>query len=227
MERSILMNLKLLAATAAGALTLALAGSASALTTYTLDLGNAAISGYPAPYGSVAINLLNSTTATVSFTAANTGGYYYFFTGAQAADVNVNATSWTLSGLTENGAGTLSDGGGNQVDGHGYFNQTTDLTDGFTDRSTAISFTLTNTGGTWASDSVVLIGNNLGHTVGAHIGVCTNAACTGDFAATGFATTGGGGGVPEPATWAMMILGFGGIGALMRRRRTQLASAFI
>ena len=29
-----------------------------------------------------------------------------------------------------------------------------------------------------------------------------------------------GGDVPEPATWAMMILGFGGVGALMRRRRT-------
>jgi hypothetical protein len=25
--------------------------------------------------------------------------------------------------------------------------------------------------------------------------------------------------VPEPATWAMMIVGFGGVGALMRRRR--------
>ena len=30
------------------------------------------------------------------------------------------------------------------------------------------------------------------------------------------ATTGG---VPEPATWAMMILGFGGVGAMVRRRR--------
>ena len=26
--------------------------------------------------------------------------------------------------------------------------------------------------------------------------------------------------VPEPATWAMMILGFGGVGAILRRRRT-------
>ena len=26
------------------------------------------------------------------------------------------------------------------------------------------------------------------------------------------------GAVPEPATWAMMILGFGGVGALLRRR---------
>jgi len=35
----------------------------------------------------------------------------------------------------------------------------------------------------------------------------------------------GAGGVPEPATWAMMIVGFGGVGALMRRRRIQLTTA--
>ena len=28
-----------------------------------------------------------------------------------------------------------------------------------------------------------------------------------------------GGGVPEPATWALMIMGFGGAGVLLRRRR--------
>jgi hypothetical protein len=31
--------------------------------------------------------------------------------------------------------------------------------------------------------------------------------------------------VPEPATWAMMLLGFGGIGIAMRRRRRTLAKA--
>lgn len=31
---------------------------------------------------------------------------------------------------------------------------------------------------------------------------------------------GAAGGVPEPATWAMMLLGFGGIGMTMRRRRS-------
>lgn len=31
--------------------------------------------------------------------------------------------------------------------------------------------------------------------------------------------------VPEPATWAMMLVGFGGIGALLRRRRQQTAFA--
>ena len=29
--------------------------------------------------------------------------------------------------------------------------------------------------------------------------------------------------VPEPASWALMILGFGGVGALMRRRRSDVA----
>jgi hypothetical protein len=35
------------------------------------------------------------------------------------------------------------------------------------------------------------------------------------------------GGVPEPATWAMLLLGFGGIGAMLRlaRRRQDIAAA--
>ena len=31
-------------------------------------------------------------------------------------------------------------------------------------------------------------------------------------------------GVPEPAAWALMILGFGATGAAMRRRRTMVAA---
>jgi hypothetical protein len=45
-----------------------------------------------------------------------------------------------------------------------------------------------------------------------------SAVSTGSFAAT-LVGGGGGGGVPEPATWAMMFLGFGGIGVLARRAR--------
>lgn len=216
------MKMKLLAAAAAGVLALTLGTAASATTTYSLDLGNAAISGFPTPYGSVSVNLVDAMTATIDFTAATTGGFKYFFIGAQAADVNVNATTWTLSGLTGNG-GALSDGGSSNVDGHGVFNQTIDQFDGFGQASTEISFTLTNTSGTWASDSSVLIANDDGHTVAAHIAVCVladNPTCNSELGAiaTGFATNGGGV-IPEPATWAMMILGFGGIGAMLRRRR--------
>ncbi len=35
--------------------------------------------------------------------------------------------------------------------------------------------------------------------------------------------TGTGGGVPEPASWALMIVGFGGLGASMRRQRSLAA----
>jgi hypothetical protein len=31
--------------------------------------------------------------------------------------------------------------------------------------------------------------------------------------------------VPEPATWGLMMLGFGGVGAMMRRRKTDMACA--
>jgi len=48
-------------------------------------------------------------------------------------------------------------------------------------------------------------------------------AATGIFAATP-TPEGPGGGVPEPGTWALMILGFGGAGAMLRSRRRALAA---
>jgi hypothetical protein len=42
---------------------------------------------------------------------------------------------------------------------------------------------------------------------------------------TGSHEGGGGGEVPEPATWAMMLVGFGGMGAVLRRNRRQAAFA--
>jgi hypothetical protein len=43
----------------------------------------------------------------------------------------------------------------------------------------------------------------------------------GDFSGTGIPVAW----VPEPSTWAMMIIGFGGAGAVLRRRRRLLAAA--
>ena len=40
---------------------------------------------------------------------------------------------------------------------------------------------------------------------------------------TGFVT--GGGGVPEPATWGLMLVGFGGLGLALRRSRRSVAAA--
>ena len=217
---------KILVAAAASALALTFGTAALAVTVYPLDTLN--ISGYPAPYGSVTVDLLNATTANITFASTTTGGFKYFFIDGSSAAVNVNATTWTLSNLTGNG-GALSDGGSGVVDGWGTFNQTINQFDGFGQPSTTISFTLTDTSGTWASSDVVLIDNAAGNLAAAHIAVCdlaANPTCNSDIGAvaTGFATNGEGSGgpggfIPEPATWAMMIIGFGGVGALMRRRR--------
>jgi len=44
-----------------------------------------------------------------------------------------------------------------------------------------------------------------------------------DFAVGDFYTTAAAGGVPEPTTWAMMILGFGVVGASMRRKKARVS----
>jgi hypothetical protein len=46
------------------------------------------------------------------------------------------------------------------------------------------------------------------------LGICCSAGS--DIVVTSLA-----GGVPEPAAWALMLAGFGGIGAMIRRRRAQ------
>jgi predicted metal-binding protein len=222
---------KILAAAAASALALSFGTAASALTTFSLNSLNTG--GFPAPYGTVAVDLTSPTMATVTFTAATAAGFNYFFIDSSVADVNVNAPTWTITGLTTNGLGgaTIANGGSGNVDGWGTFNQTTNQSDGYADRATLISFVLTDTSGTWASSDNVLTPNTAGHTVAAHIAVCTlatNPTCGSDEGAafTGFATNGGPPGViPEPATWGLMLAGFFGAGALLRSRRKALAAA--
>jgi hypothetical protein len=226
-------NLALATVAAASALALTFGTAASALTTYTL--GSLNTTGYPAPYGTVTVDLTSPTMATVTFTAGSVSTFNYYFIDGGAADVNVNATTWTITNLTTNGVdpqnnpATLTDGGSGQVDGWGTFNQTTTQSDGYGSKSTSISFILTDTSGNWDSSSDnVLTPNALGNTVGAHIAVCDTTDPTHCAQFTGFATNGTGRvPVPEPATWALMLVGFGGLGAVLRsqRRRQRLAIA--
>jgi hypothetical protein len=74
-------------------------------------------------------------------------------------DVNVNSSSFTIGTFTTNSAATLSDGGSQNVDGMGTFNQTVDASDGFGSRFTIGSFILTDASGSWASPSQVLTAN--------------------------------------------------------------------
>jgi PEP-CTERM motif len=224
-------NLALATFAAASALALAFgAGPASAVTTFTLgSLNSTPPTLYPGPYGTVTVSdpFAGNTMATVTFTAGSVAPFNYSFIDTSAADVNVNATSWTIGSFVGNG-GALSDGGSKNVDGWGTFNQTTVQADGYGSFSTSISFVLTDTSGTWASSANVLTPNALGNTVAAHIAVCDTRDPTNCAQFTGFATNGPGRApVPEPATWAMMVIGFGGLGGVLRskRRRQRLAIA--
>src|SRR6185437_1562840 len=162
---------------------------------FTLRPGNSAISGSPGPYGTATVTLTSSTTATVTFDA---DAGFLLIDGSSAA-VNVNATTWTLGPITGTaGPGftqaTYSDGGSGNVNGFGVFNQTINSSDGYSSGSAEITFTLTDTSGTWADAASVLTANSAGNTVAAHIAVCDANPCnpSGSATVTGFATNGPG-----------------------------------
>jgi hypothetical protein len=166
---------------------------------FDLGLGNSDISGFPGPYAQVDVHLVDSTHATITFTSLTNGGNIYLMGAVGSVAVNVNASSFTLGTITGSNAGTgftpgaFSNGGAGNVDGFGSFNQTINSFDGFTHTSDTISFTLTNTSGTWADANSVLIKNADGQLAAAHIFVTSSPANAANGAlATGFAA------VPAP-----------------------------
>ncbi len=196
---------------------------AKADTVYSISVGNAAISGFPGPYATATVHLVDPTHATITFVSLTNSGNIYLFGDGGSVDVNVNATSWTLSGITGSNAGTgftpgpYSDGGSGNIDGFGVLNQTINSFDGFTHSSDTISFTLTNTGGTWASSATVLKANSNGVFVAAHIFVTAFPANTSNSAlATGFAANGGSF-VPDGGTTVMLLgVALGAVGMARR-----------
>ncbi|WP_419808766.1 FxDxF family PEP-CTERM protein [Sphingomonas sp.] len=79
-----------------------------------------------------------------------------------------------------------------------------------------VSYDVNYSGTINTADSITLGGNylNIGGT-GVHINPLTLGGGIGTYEGILSATVGG---VPEPATWALMILGFGAVGFALRRR---------
>ena len=153
------------------------------------------------PFGTVHVDL-TAGVATITFTAAS--GYLFVDGGSVA--VNVNASAWTIGNFTSNGE-SVSDTGAHNVDGFGSFNQTLSQANS-SNGASLVTFTLTNTSGTWASASQVLIANVDGWLVGAHLQIANG--FTGY--AVGNTTT-----LPDGGT-TVMLLG-AALGALGMARR--------
>ena len=199
---------------------------------FTLSLGNIAINSFSGPYANVSVNRTDSTHATITFSSLTAGGNIFLMGDGGTVGVNVNATSWTPgpgpitgansgTGFSRSDADYSYSGAGNE-DGFGSFNQTIKSFDGFGHSSSTVSFSLTDTSGTWASAASVLTPNAGGFSVAAHIYVTADPAKLANGAlATGYAVNGAPGSgdqIPDGGT-TMALLGsaLAGLGILRKR----------
>jgi len=222
--------------------TLALACCAKADSIAILNLGNDGIPNppYAGPYASLTVDLIDPTHATITFNSLTSGNFEYLIAGAQTAAVEVNATTFTVTPISSHapnatfnaqpaGDPSATINGNDTSDGFGKFNLSIDSFDGFTSASDQISFTITDTSGTWSDPTTVLKQNGAnGYIAAAHIFVTdiTNGlnANTSPNPTTGYAATQGGFSVLPPSvpTPSAALGGLTLLGVLAFRRKLGL-----
>ena len=224
------MKMKLLAATAACAFSLALAGSASAATVL--------VDGYTLETGSFGTQL------GVHSDGADTAGVVSGFVNQEGSDVTFDALG--TGNISINGQGEAIIDGDPLLEAlkvtfeHSWSSITFDFESPTNQQDpdfTVSDFTMLVNGTTLFSVngnptcSFCLVANGSNKfilTAGDGFPGITTLEYHFDPAiqqAKQFRVIGVGPVIPEPATWAMMVLGFGGIGAMLRRRRRNPALA--
>ena len=221
-----------LAGSAAVLVFLLAAGAPRALAdsiSYNLTMPNSGLSGYTGPYAAVGVDLTSAITATITFNSLTNGGYIYLMGDGGTADLNVNG-SYDLGPVTESNSisgfgASYKDNSPGNVDGFGTFSLSLNNNGGFTDTATTISFTLTDTSGTWSSASDVLLANADGALAAVHAYACADPGCStaSGAATTGFAANLGATEVSEPATAMLLGVGLLALVALDAYRRRKLA----
>jgi hypothetical protein len=242
-------TIQLAAAAAAGALAMLAAVPASAAVTYYLDDYAA---GFSPPLGTVTVDGLGSNVLSfdvsladnVFFQMSGNGSlhdaFWFNLTGlAGGNSVTYNISAPNAPGGAAGGdypTGGLFTGANfsNNAYGQGFL-QNADYAIQVKDTSAGSNLdyytghlTFTVTGGVGSTLGLAGI-NGTDDVAGADLRECSTSACTTILATGPVGATFSvipQGGVPEPATWAMMIIGFGGVGALIRRRRSETAATF-
>jgi hypothetical protein len=199
---------KYLVGMAASALVLGAAGAASA-TQYLLQYSDAFGTG---SFGTVDVT---GDSSSLHFVIDVTPGFIVDTGSHYAVAMNLSGSGFAL--LNAPGF-TLSTGGLSSAPFSGFnvaLNCTTACGNGGSapHPGSPLTFDITGTG------LGVLAANDYnGHTINFAVDVLRNT--------TGVVGGGLGGAVPEPATWGLMILGFGGAGAALRSSRRRKAAAF-
>lgn len=192
---------------------------------------------YTGPYASITVNLTSSTTADITFNSLTQGAYTYWMGDGKTIGLNVNATMFSVSNIVDAGyqQGVEGSGlGGIPVGGapetfdklgcnpgclnQGTFNFWINNKEGPLGNNpypaivNTLSFTLTDTSGTWSQAADVLFHNLNGFEAASHMFATTSTCIANKNCDSGYA--GGYGPVPEPPVNALLAcsaLLFGGL----------------
>ena len=219
------MRQKLCGALLAVGLLVGLSGPAAADIIFDIGASNTALGPYPGPFVHVDIHLNVNGTATVTATGLTNSGFIYLMGGVNSFGLNTNGAV-SVGAIVGNPLTTFSIGSGN-VSAFGNFDFVINSDDGFGHASNSLSFTLTKTTGSWATENDILVANNKGFLGEAHIFVsgpnCKDSKGVPIACVTGFAGNGGGGppvqDVPEPGVLSLLGIGLLALGTIALRRR--------
>jgi hypothetical protein len=195
---------------------------------YYLNDPNDAVAPFQGPYGSVKVDLTDSTHATITLTALNNGGEFYLFGGQDMLGLNVNGTlsagsliSWSRPDGSTDHAPTILINQSQNEDGFGSFiGAAVSAFDGAGSALNSVAFSITKQSGSWATvDAVLTPNSDSNHLTAGHVYVYDTSSY-GTARATGYAADGDGPvAAPAPSSFALLVMAAPSLCGLLAVRR--------